>query len=529
MHVLGLRNPGGFEEFYNRQNGTTFVPRGTTFVRRRLNETPSFTYVFSSSTFIVGSYDATAASNALAGMHAEGYNVVRVFLDVTCRLGCLSDPFAADGLSRAYLTNVSDFIQRAKANGIFVLLSLEALPYGSSYDALARTDCCTNFAAENVVYLTANGAEGHRRFWQAFIRDLNTLGAPLDYVWGYELVSEVFFRESSPPLSFGAGMVTTGNGSTYDMAVAAQKQQMMDQNLVWWADRVRSGILEVDPTALVSIGTLWPKGPNPARGGDPRVIRAQPLIASSTLDFVDLHLHPGIELTFPQYMQNYELTSPAVKPVVLGDFGAYQYAYPTVADGDLALKGAQADSCANGIDGWVYWSWDTTEFTTGENPLWNAMSGSGAIAQGLGPRLRPDPCTPAPGAGNLALGKPTTASGSADGPSAQAVDGLMANRWGSGGYPWQWIEIDLGAPVSIEKVRLFVNMYPDGVTTHRIRGRATTGDPWADLWVRNAATVDNQVLEAVASPAWTNVRYVRVQTEVSPSWVSWKEIEVFGP
>ena len=34
----------------------------------------------------------------------------------------------------------------------------------------------------------------------------------------------------------------------------------------------------------------------------------------------------------------------------------------------------------------------------------------GVIDQGLGPLLRPDPCAAVPGAGNLALGKPVTAS-----------------------------------------------------------------------------------------------------------------------
>lgn len=526
--MLGVRVNGASEEFYDRQTGLPFVPRGSTFVRRRLNETPTFQTVFSSSTFMVGLYDATAAGAALQAMSAEGYNTVRVFLDVTCRVGCLSDSAQTDGLSRPYLLNVADFIQRAKANGIYVLLSLEALPYGSSYEALARTSCCATFDRENVLYLTANGAEAHRLFWQALIRDLHAVGAPLDYVWAYELVSEVFFRESSPPLSLSSGLVTTGNGSSYDMAVAAQKQLMMDENLVSWASRVRSAILEVDPTALVTIGSLWPKTPNGARAGDPRVIRTQPLFGSA-LDFVGLHLHPGVELTLPQYMQNFELTTPVVKPVVIDDFGAFQYAYPTAGDGSLALQGVEAGSCAYGIDGWLFWSWDTTEFAAGDPQMWNALSSGGLIGQGLGPRLRPDPCAAAPWNGNLALNKPTTASASGDGPSANAVDGLLANSWGAGGYPPQWIDIDLGGVVSVGRVRLFVNQFPDGTTIHRVYGRPSTADPWVLLHEFNGHTVDDQVLEHQPGSAWTNVRYLRVETYASPSWVSWKEIEVYGP
>jgi hypothetical protein len=521
---------GGFGEFYDRQTGQPFVPRGSIFVRRRLNETPTGQFVFSSSTFAVGAYDSAAAESALQAMSAEGYDAVRVFLDVTCRSGCLSDPAAPNGLSRTYLGNLVDFLQRAKNHGLYVLIAAEALPYGSSYEALAKSDCCTTFGPENVQFLTGNGAEGHLRFWQALIQTLNSLAAPLDAVWGFEVVAEQSFRENSPPLNFGSGLVTTGNGQTYDMAAAGQKQLMMDENLVWWADRVRSAILAVDPTALVGIGFLWPKGPNPARAGDPRVARAEAVLDSSTLDFADLHLHPGVELTYAQYMENYELTSPVAKPLVLGEFGAYEYAYPTVADADLALRGVEADSCPYGFDGWLFWSWDTTEFGSGERPLWPGTAGGGLIQQALGPRLRPDPCAAPPGTGNIALGKPVTASASLpDSPPERVVDGLKLYSWSSGAYAPQWVEIDLGAPVSIARARLFASQFPDGPTEHRIYGRATSGDPWQLLATIAGLTVDNQVLEYAPPSPWTDIRYVQVSTASSPSWVAWREVELFAP
>jgi hypothetical protein len=135
-----------------------------------------------------------------------------------------------------------------------------------------------------------------------------------------------------------------------------------------------------------------------------------------------------------------------------------------------------------------------------------------------------------PGPGNLALGKPVTASGEEPGaPATRAVDGLMANWWSSGAYPDQWIDLDLGAPVDVGRIRLFVSQYPDGSTTHQILTRASTSDPWDLQYTFTGNTVDNQVLEYSAPSAWTNVRYVRVETTASVSWVAWKEIEVFGP
>jgi len=530
QHRLGVRTVGGFDEFYDRQTNLKFVPRGTTFVRRRLNEKPNGQFVWSSSTFAVGAYNAAAAQTALVAMHAQQYDAVRIFLDVTCRLGCLSDPAQPDGLSRTYVANLVDFLWRARANGIYVLIAAEALPYGSSYETRANTDRGATFDGENIQYLTANGAEGHRLFWTALIQAMKTIGAPLDTVWGYEIVAEQFYRDTAPPLNLGAGLVSTGNGSAYDMGGAGQKQLMMDENLTWWAGRVRTAILAVDPTTLVGMGFLWPQGPNPARAGDSRVVRARPVIDSSTLDFFDIHLHPGVELTFPQYMENYELTTPAVKPIVLGEFGAFKFAYPAASDGDRVLRSVQADSCTYGLDGWLHWTWNTTEYGPGEQPLWNGDASTSVINQGLGPLQRPDPCSAVPGAGNLALGKPVTASATEAGSSTtHVVDALIANSWSSGGYPGQWIEIDLGVPVPVGRVRLFVTQYPDGATTHHILTRETTGDAWTDQHIFTGVTSDGDVLEYEPASAMANVRFVRIETTASVSWVAWKEIEVYAP
>ena len=105
----------------------------------------------------------------------------------------------------------------------------------------------------------------------------------------------------------------------------------------------------------------------------------------------------------------------------------------------------------------------------------------------------------------------------------------MANWWSSDAYPWQWIDIDLGVPVSVGRVRLFVSQYPDGATTHEILTRATTSDPWDLQYTFTGVTLDNQVLEYSPATAWTNVRYIRVRTTARVSWVAWKEIEVYGP
>ena len=167
---------------------------------------------------------------------------------------------------------------------------------------------------------------------------------------------------------------------------------MMDENLVNFADRVRAAIREVDPTALVGMGFFSPQTPNPARRGDPRLIRTGPVIRDSALDYVDLHLHPGLELSFPQYMANFELPRATAKPVVLGAYGAVASSAPTVDKAVSSLATWQRDSCAYGFDGWLLWTWDTTEDAAGEPKFWTALDEGGAIERALAPAARPNPC-----------------------------------------------------------------------------------------------------------------------------------------
>jgi hypothetical protein len=107
-------------------------------------------------------------------------------------------------------------------------------------------------------------------------------------------------------------------------------QLMMDENLVYWIDEMRSAILEVDPTALVAVSFFEPQSPNPARVNDVRVIRTYPAIWESTADFIDLQAYPGVELSMAQYADNYEINGIVEKPIIMGEMGAFKWRYPTV-------------------------------------------------------------------------------------------------------------------------------------------------------------------------------------------------------
>jgi len=418
--------------------------------------------------------------------------------------------------------NLADFIRQAQAGGLYVLLTLDGVPgsgYADSIPYYADIDW------SNRPFMTREGIAVEGRFWKDLIQALSDAGAPLEQVLGYSLRNEMSYLDTERPLSMTSGVVTTANGRQYDLSDPHQRQQMMDDNLVNWIDAVRAAIREVDPTALVGVGFFQPQGPNPTRIGDNRVIRTYPALWESSADFVDLHAYPGLELTLAQYVENFELGKLAIKPVIMGEFGAFKSAYVSVSAAAQALQAWQVQSCPYGFDGWLIWTWNTDE----QPELWNAQSQGGAIAEALAPARRPDPCQAGTFAGeNVAFGKAATASRSlASNPPSMAVDGLANNWWGAGDFAPQWIEIDLGAAVTITRIRLAVGQDPAGETVHRVWGRGPTGEARLLHEVRGV-TRDLQVLELAPDPPWQGIRYLKIETLSSPSWVSWREIEVIG-
>jgi hypothetical protein len=129
---------------------------------------------------------------------------------------------------------------------------------------------------------------------------------------------------------------------------------------------------------------------------------------------------------------------------------------------------------------------------------------------------------------NLALGKSVSASGEYPGnPASLAVDGSWWSYWSSGSFPPGWIEVDLGAAVPIGEITLGITQFPDCVTMHRLSGRADAESPNVFLQEFAGFTVDQQLLRYVATEP-TELRYVRVETTSSCSWVGWREIEIYG-
>lgn len=382
-HHIGIQVVNGVGKFFNRATGSTFVPRGMNYIRLAQQTKLDGSSTFGHALFDPGKYDSARVASDLQKMHADGYNVIRVFLSPDT-MGT-----ANGGLSSAYMKNIADLLNHAKQNQIYVMFTLDWIP-GGKYGSILSADCCSTFALMNANFLPSAGLKANQVFYQDFIRGLLDLDAPTEYIFSYQLRNEMFYDTDQPPLSFSSGMVKTANGISYDMSKPTDKDLMVKQNLVYWLDEMRASILEVDPSALVSVGFFHPQKPNPARIGDARLAVTEPAIWRSTIDFVDLHAYPGFELNLKQHVENYGVNGMEEKPIIMGEFGGEISRFASIQAAAQAFINWQVESCTYGFDGWIFWTWDLTE----QPDFFNALMNDGAVNGVLAPVTRPDPCSP---------------------------------------------------------------------------------------------------------------------------------------
>lgn len=130
---------------------------------------------------------------------------------------------------------------------------------------------------------------------------------------------------------------------------------------------------------------------------------------------------------------------------------------------------------------------------------------------------------------NLAFRKTVRASSALSGfPARMAVDGRR-DPWNSGGFAPQWIVIDLGAHYVIAEVRLQVIQDPGGQTSHHLLARGlATDNEYVLLHTFQGVTTEGNRLRYVLPEPLEGVRYIKIESESSPSWIGWYEIEVLA-
>ncbi|MFZ2098111.1 MAG: discoidin domain-containing protein [Anaerolineales bacterium] len=524
-HRIATHRIYGIAEFYDRATSASFIPRGVNYFML----VPVLGH-YEDRVLGVGIYDHKRAQADLSALSAAGYNTVRILLDgCTSGSGCIGME-NGQGLNPAYLDNMVDLMMLAKTTNLLVLFASQELPELGGYAAMANQAANASFApGRNAEYLTTDGIRAAQQYWSDLISGLAARQAPFEVILAWELVDEQYYIFDQPPFSLDSGRVTPANGKTYTMPSLSQKNAMALDGMRYYIDQLRQTILAYDPTTLVTMGFFAPNTPNEWREDDNRYVETAALLDESSLDFFDLHASPDSGSSMDELAQNFGLGEHVTKPVIMGAVGASTWSYPQVTDGAIATQDWIAASCGYGFTGWLYSGYYPVPAGLPE-ATWGFVDDRDLILKALSPQNQPDACavTVLPGR-NLALGKGVEVSAALPDQTPQmAVDGDPNTQWSAGAYPTQWIEIDLGARYQVGAIRLTVGQWPAGITMHQLWAGASP-DAMQLVYEFSGREYDFDVLNYVPAMPLENIRYVRVVTTESPSWVSWREIEVLAP
>jgi hypothetical protein len=516
-HRIAVRVVDGAAEFYDITTGVKFTPRGANYV-----------FVPAGNSFIlsllrVGTYDPALTRADFSHLASLGYNTVRVFLDHCNRgSGCIANT-GKPGLDPAYLDNIADMMLAARETGIFIQFTSNDLPDDGGYADEANAGSGGDFAGyRNSYYLRPQAISATRRYWRDILTGLVEREAAFDAVLGWQLLNEQWMFRDQPPLSLSSGMVETTTG-TYDMSDPDQKQQMVSDGLIYYIAQMKEEILAHDPTALVTMGFFAPELAAPDW-----YVETASLLGKSELDYFDFHAYPGW-LDLEAYAEAFGMIAYTDKPVILGEYGAFRHVYADIDTAARATTAWVADSCRLGFDGWLYWTYYPADAGAGDR-TWGLMDEGEYLLTLFSPRDQPDPCIPVDIPNdNLAFNKPVHASASLpEEPASQAVDDNLATQWGAGDSPVQWIEVDLQGDYRITEIELVVAQWPEGDSQHLIQVRASGAEAYHTVHEFQGFTRENDRLTYKPEQALENVGQIRIQTLSSPSWVAWKEIQVFG-
>lgn len=125
---------------------------------------------------------------------------------------------------------------------------------------------------------------------------------------------------------------------------------------------------------------------------------------------------------------------------------------------------------------------------------------------------------------NIALGKSTTAS---LGTPANAVDGNTGTYWSPGAGVPQWMRVDLGASVPVNRIRFMPNGTPSGTITYDLLGSNDDSSYTTILSSATGTTVGQPWNEISFSTV--TYRYIKFNaTNWATSWVSMAELEIYS-
>jgi hypothetical protein len=375
--------------FVEAKTGRRFVPRGFNYIRLRkrdANGNPTLWH----DTLNPASYSAQRTDAMFADLQQRGFNVVRIFLDPLPGAGFVEQA-GAEHLSPAYMRNLLDFLERARAHRVYVIPCFCYLPDVKSYRTGAPPDY---IRGHNVQYLHTEHARARARYMADVAAAIKKHDpALLSTVFAYELENESNFMATEPPFSLTSGMIHW-EGKSYDASKPEDLQRLADDGIIAAVGLAHQAVTAVDRQAMVGVSVftfraVGRSGPGKLREDktpDPR-FPARPLaVARSKSAYVDVHFYPVGPDTLDADFRSIELPHlkeacrEAGKPMIVGEIGAFKFAYADPQAAAAAMRVSLARLFQEGFAGFLYWTYDNEEQA---EQLWHALSGNGEIMREL--------------------------------------------------------------------------------------------------------------------------------------------------
>lgn len=128
----------------------------------------------------------------------------------------------------------------------------------------------------------------------------------------------------------------------------------------------------------------------------------------------------------------------------------------------------------------------------------------------------------------LSQGKPVTASINQAGARAVTDGEWEPGNWNAMASAPQFVEIDLGAEHIVRHITLNPEQTPAGMTNHQLSGSGTNGQARILSTLHQNTISGGWITVPLTDDEGRGLRKIKVDTISSPSWVSWREIQVWG-
>ncbi len=372
--------------FVRENSNEVFIPYGANYVRldNRWH-----------SVFTVGFYDPIRFENMLMDLRQNRLNIVRIFIDHRHELkhgGIATDSLE---LSTRYVANLLDGLERARRQGIYVILCLNGQPISKAYQSMFADPVAMVEADPlpldhpvnslgNMKFLHPGAIRARAEYFRRVVSAIADHDpALLSTVFSYELSNESYFV-GQPPLSLHEGTFVFDDKS-YDLSLDRELRRLMDDAVLKWADTSAAAIRSVDPKAMVSaniftysaVGRRNLLDVRPDQGAEWDKKKRVPInliaLQDSKLDYFDVHvfLHRIGESSVAEKLEEtlssidfdtlIKVSRKAGKPLVVGEFAAFRDPRRTLQQQATDIREQLDLLVQKGFRGFLYWSYDADE------------------------------------------------------------------------------------------------------------------------------------------------------------------------